>query len=80
MKLSVTVTLVTLVSAIVATASASLQTPDLPPSADDVVAKMMRLDAERQSEMTGYTALRRYVAVNKDRRAEMVVRVNSSPD
>lgn len=80
MKLSVTVTLLTLVSAIVATASASSQTTDLLPSADEVVAKMMRLDTERQSEMTGYTALRRYVAVNKDRRAEMVVRVSSSPD
>src|SRR5260370_36760281 len=35
---------------------------------------MMQLDAERQSELTGYTAARRYVAVNKKRRAEMLVR------
>src|SRR5260370_17267056 len=37
---------------------------------------MMQLDAERQSELTGYTAARRYVAVNKKRRAEMLVRVS----
>jgi hypothetical protein len=41
---------------------------------------MMRVDAERRSELTGYTALRRYVAVNRDRRAEMVVRVDCSGD
>jgi outer membrane lipoprotein-sorting protein len=58
--------LVTLASAQV---SASL------PSAEDVVAKMMESDAHRQSELAGYTATRRYVAVNKKRRAEMLVRV-----
>jgi len=46
------------------------------PSAEDVVAKMMESDAHRQSELTGYTANRRYVAVNKKRRAEMLVRVS----
>jgi hypothetical protein len=35
----------------------------------------MQLDAQRQGELTGYTAMRRYVAVNKTRRAEMLVRV-----
>ena len=45
------------------------------PSAEDVVAKMMESDAHRQSELAGYTATRRYVAVNKKRRAEMLVRV-----
>ena len=37
--------------------------------------KMMQFDAERQSELTGYVATRHYVAVNKSRRAEMVVHV-----
>jgi hypothetical protein len=41
---------------------------------------MMQFDAQRQSEMTGYTATRRYVAVNKKRRAEMLVRVESTSD
>lgn len=51
------------------------QTSDPLPSADEVVGKMMQLDAQRQAELTGYTAMRRYVAVNKTRRAEMLVRV-----
>src|SRR5215467_8548285 len=46
------------------------------PSADDVVAKMLELDARRQSEMTGYTAVRRYVADNKQRHAEMLVHLS----
>ena len=55
---------------------ASAQTSSPPPSADAVVAKMMELDAQRQSELAGYAAVRRYVAVNKKRRAEMLVRVS----
>jgi outer membrane lipoprotein-sorting protein len=55
---------------------ASAQPNDQLPSAERVVAKMMRFDAQRQSELTGYTATRRYVAVNKKRRAEMLVRVS----
>jgi len=50
------------------------------PSAEDVVAKMMQFDAHRQSELAGYTATRRYVAVNKKRRAEMLVRVECASD
>lgn len=46
------------------------------PSADEVVAKMLEFDAQRQSELTGYTAVRRYVIVNKQRRAEMLVHVS----
>ena len=46
------------------------------PSAEAVVAKMIQFDAQRQSELAGYTATRRYVVVNKERRAEMVVRVS----
>ncbi|MFY9905441.1 MAG: hypothetical protein WAK62_09865 [Terriglobales bacterium] len=45
------------------------------PSAEDVVAKMMQFDAQRQSELTGYTAVRRYAADNKSRHAQMLVRV-----
>ncbi len=46
------------------------------PAAGDVVAKMMQFDAQRQSELTGYTATRHYAAVNKKRHAEMLVRVS----
>src|SRR6266567_2692266 len=59
---------------------ASAQTSSAPPSANGVVAKMMELDAQRQFELAGYAAVRRYVAVNKKRRAEMLVRVTCGID
>jgi hypothetical protein len=59
---------------------ASAQTSTPPTSADDVVAKMMQFDAQRQAELTGYTATRRYVAVNKNRHAEMMVHVQCAKD
>jgi len=59
---------------------ASAQTSDPLPSANDVVAQMLQRDTKRQSELRGYTAIRRYVAVNKNRRAEMAVRVECSLD
>jgi hypothetical protein len=80
MKPTIKIALFTLAIAFSAVAGASPQTSDSLPSADDVVAKMLRGNVERRSELTGYTALRRYVAVNKDRRAEMVVRVDCTPD
>jgi len=68
--------LLTLAILISAITIASAQTSDPLPSAEDVVAKMMQFDAHRQSELTGYTAIRRYTAVNKKRHAEMLVRVS----
>jgi hypothetical protein len=79
MKLTIKIALSTL-AIMLSSTSASSQTGDSLPSADDVVAKMLRVDVERRSELTGYTALRRYVAVNDHRRAEMVVRVECSPE
>src|SRR5215469_6301349 len=80
MKLAIKTVFSTFAIVLSAIASASSQTIDALPSADDVAAKMMRADAERTSELTGYTALRRYVAANQDRRAEMVVRLECSAD
>jgi hypothetical protein len=80
MKLTIKNAFSTLAIVLSAVTSASSQTSDSRPSADDVVAKMLRSDVERRSELTGYTALRRYVAVNRDRRAEVVARVDCSPD
>jgi hypothetical protein len=40
----------------------------------------MQFDAQRQSQLTGYTAIRHYVAVNKSRRAEMLVHVDCASD
>ena len=69
-----------LLIALLAGPLASAQTSSPPPSANAVVAKMMELDAQRQSELAGYAAVRRYVAVNKKRRAEMLVRVTCGSD
>jgi hypothetical protein len=53
----------------------SAQSSNSLPPANDVVSRMMWFDAARESELTGYVATRHYVAVNKGRRAEMVVHV-----
>ena len=50
------------------------------PSADDVVTKMMEFDDHRQSQMMGYTAIRYYSAINKQRHAEMLVHVTCGSD
>ena len=56
-------------------------TPALP-SAGEVVARMIERDNERQATLHGYTANRRYVLENRNRqrRAEMLVRMISRED
>jgi outer membrane lipoprotein-sorting protein len=76
MKLIAKNVFLTLAITLCIAAVASAQTSDPLPSAEDVVAKMMQFDTQRQSELTGYTATRRYAAVNKKRHAEMLVRVS----
>lgn len=80
MKLISKTALSTLAIVLFAVTNASPQTADSLPSTDDVIAKMLHSDAERRSQLTGYTALRRYVAVNGNRQAEVVVRVDCSSD
>jgi len=48
-----------------------------PRTADEVVARMIAHDNERQSNLHGYTAIRRYVLENRNhhRQAEMLVRM-----
>jgi hypothetical protein len=48
-----------------------------PFNADDVVARMIAHDGERQAALRGYTAIRRYVLENRShhKRAEMLVRM-----
>jgi outer membrane lipoprotein-sorting protein len=79
MKLSITKGFFSLALSLFATlVSAQISTPL--PSAENVVAKMMQFDAQRQSDLKGYSATRRYVAVNKSRRAEMTVHVECAGD
>jgi len=51
-------------------------------TADDVVARMIARDSERQSRLAGYTAFRRYVLENQahHKRAEMLVRMTCLED
>jgi len=67
-----------LFSSIAIAADASLQLP----TGDEVVAKMMARDSERQATLYGYTASRRYVLENQrhHKRAEMLVRVTCLRD
>ena len=80
MQLSMQRAFTTLAIVFSVTAIAAAQAGDPLPSAEDVVAKMMQFDAQRQSQLNGYTAVRHYVAVNKSRRAEMLVRVDCASD
>jgi hypothetical protein len=70
-----------LVAALFLAAAASAQTSNHLPTADDVVGKMMEFDAQRRSELIGYTAIRRYQAANgKHHHAEMLVGVACARD
>lgn len=80
MKSAISHALFTLLFALSVVPVASAQSNNPLPSVDDVLAKMMQFDAQRQSELSGYTATRHYVAVNKKRHAEMLVRVTCASD
>jgi outer membrane lipoprotein-sorting protein len=66
--------------ALAAIVNASPQANNTLPSTEDVVAKMLQQDEQRQADFAGYTATRHYVATNKNRHAEMVARVDCSGD
>jgi len=70
-----------LVALFVAVLAVNDATPP-PNTADDVIARMIARDAERQAALRGYTGVRRYVLENQSRhkRAEMLVRVTCRPN
>jgi len=80
MKPSIKNTIFVLAAVLFLAGAACAQTSDAVPTADDVVAKMMEFDAQRHPELIGYTAVRRYVAANGKRHAEMVVDVTCASD
>jgi hypothetical protein len=59
---------------------APAQTTESLPTTADVIAKMTQFDAQRRSELTGYTAIRRYIAANGKHHAEMFVAVSCASD
>ena len=69
---------VTIVVSMMGVGSAQTSAPI--PSASEVVTKMMEFDDQRRSQMMGYTAVRNYSAVNKQRHAEMLVHVACGSD
>jgi outer membrane lipoprotein-sorting protein len=79
MKRTIKSVFFSLTSLLLVTVASAQETSPLP-SAEEVVAKMMQFDTQRQSELTGYTATRRYIAVNKSRHAEMLVHVECASD
>ncbi len=65
--------------------AAGASAEDLPaslPTADEVIARLVHKDAERQSALDGYTAVRHYVLENSkhQERAEMLVRLTCLKD
>ena len=52
------------------------------PTADEIIARMIARDSERQAELHGYTAYRRYVLENRNhhKEAEMLVRMTCRED
>jgi hypothetical protein len=56
--------------------------PPILPTADEVVARMIAHDRERQAALHGYTAIRRYALENRNhhKRAEMLVRMTCRED
>jgi hypothetical protein len=57
-------------------------TPVVVPTADEIVARMLAHDGERQAALHGYTGSRRYVLENRNhhKRAEMLVRMTWRED
>lgn len=80
MTMSAKNALFTLIVVLLAANVAPAQTGESLPAAADVVAKMTQFDAQRRSELTGYTAIRRYTAANGKHHAEMIVAVSCGSD
>lgn len=80
MKMAMNSVILTLSIVVLTARLGTAQTNEILPTADEVVARMIQLDALRQAQLQGYTATRHYVAVNKQRRAEMLVRVTCTKD
>jgi outer membrane lipoprotein-sorting protein len=78
----ITVAVFTLLSMIprASSQSVSSQTRDSLPSAEDIVARMTAREAEQRAALSGYSVMRQYEVVNKNRHAEMLVQLVSTSD
>src|ERR1700723_2735508 len=75
MKIALNSVIPALLLGFLTTAIVTAQTDDPPVTADGIVERMLQHDAVRRAQINGYTATRHYIAVNKQRRAEMLVRI-----
>ena len=73
MKIAMNAVILTLLLGFLTTAIGTAQTDHPSVTADDIVQRMLQRDALRKAQINGYTATRHYIAVNKQRRAEMLV-------
>lgn len=80
MKIAMHFVILTLLLGFLPTTIVTAQTNNALPTAEDVVARMLQQDALRQSQFNGYTVTRHYIAVNKQRRAEMVAGMTCTSD
>jgi hypothetical protein len=73
MKIALNSVIAALLLGFLTTAIVTAQTDDPPVTADGIVERMLQHDALRKAQINGYTAIRHYIAVNKQHRAEMLV-------
>jgi outer membrane lipoprotein-sorting protein len=73
MKIAMNSVILALLVGFLTTAIGTAQRDHPPVTADDIVQTMLQRDALRKAQISGYTATRHYIAVNKQRRAEMLV-------
>ncbi len=80
MTISIKNLLFTMCGVLLAATVAPAQTSESLPATAEVIAKMTQFDAQRRSELTGYTAIRRYIAAGGKHHAEMLVAVSCASD
>jgi hypothetical protein len=75
MKVAMSSATLALLLGFLTTAIVTAQTDDPQAAAGAIVERVLQQDALRRAQLNGYTATRHYLAVNKQRRAEMLVAI-----
>jgi outer membrane lipoprotein-sorting protein len=76
MKIAMNSVILALLLGFLTTAIVTAQTDDPQAKGADIVERVLQRDAVRKAQVNGYTATRHYIAVNKQRRAEMLVEIS----
>jgi outer membrane lipoprotein-sorting protein len=75
MRIAMNSVILALLLGFLKTAIVTAQTDDPQATAGAIVERVLQQDALRRAQLNGYTATRHYIAVNKQRRAEMLVEI-----